>query len=144
MVGERWPTDSIRSSSPLILLFFNFVLDIFLRPPKKKKGYELIDLSTCRIDSFLLYNIDRENKKKMSVYSEEPARPDCYSARYFSFFYAAQLYIGQQHAKKLQSNQFWIVYFLAAGRLALCIMILHIPELLVLHIKCACDDKESR
>ena len=86
MVGERWPTDSIRSSSPLILLFFNFVLDIFLRPPKKKKGYELIDLSTCRIDSFLLYNIDRENKKKMSVYSEEPARPDCYSARYFSFF----------------------------------------------------------
>ena len=60
------------------------------------------------------------------------------------FCYAAQLYIGQQHAKKLQSNQFWIVYFLAAGRPALCIMILHIPELLVLHIKCACDDKESR
>jgi hypothetical protein len=131
MVGERWPTDSIRSSSPLLLaslLSNNFVLDIFRRP-QKKKGYGLSSIS--HMQDRLFYCIDRN--KKMSVYSEEPARPDCYSARYFTFFYAAQLYTGQQHAKNCNqiNSELYISWLLPVYS---SIMILPILELLVLHI----------
>lgn len=88
-----------------------------------------MDSSISHMQDRLFYCIDR---KKKCLYMREPARPDCYSARYFSFFYAAQLYTGQQHAKNCnQINSEWYISWLLP---VYSIMILPILELLVLHI----------
>jgi hypothetical protein len=137
MVRERWPTDSIRSSSPLILaslLYNNFVLDIFW--DRKKKGY--MDSSISHMQDRLFYCIDRN--KKMSVYMRGAREAWLLFRTLFLPFLCCATIHRTATREKLQSNQFWIVYFLTAARLqyydptytrATC----------VTYIKCACEDK---
>ena len=138
MVGERWPTDSIRSSSPLLLaslLSNNFVLDIFRRPQKKRDIWTHRSL-TCRID----FSIVSTGIKKC-LYTARSPRGLIVIPHVISPFFMLRNYTQDSNTRKTAIKSILNCIFPGYAARLQYYDPTYTRATCVTYIKCACDDK---